>query len=261
AHGVFALRGDRYAQTTLSRSLQRDVPGSVRDYLLFLGHPRQRERWSKLDRTVREGRTQSDFFAQLGHDRELGAAFDAGMSSLSLLGSEATLASFDFSRFGTIVDVGGGRGENLATILRTAPRSRGVLFDLPEVTRGVQRERMRVESGSFFERVPAGGDAYVLKHILHDWDDERARVILGAIKRAMPRHATLVIIESVVPADARQHMAKLIDLEMLVIDGKERSEREWRTLLAGCGFTLARITPTAGPVSVLEARLSDTSDA
>jgi DNA-binding transcriptional ArsR family regulator len=268
AHGVFAQRRDgRYAQSALSHHLRREVPGSLRDYLLFLGHPRHRDHWSTLDLTVRSGHSEfaagDGFFGHLSRDRELGAVFDAGMTALSRLGGAATLASYDFSRFDVIVDIGGGRGAHLATILQEAPRTRGVVFDLPEVTAGVEPaqlalgERLRVESGSFFERVPTGGDAYILKHILHDWNDERAQAILQNVRRAMPAHGTLLIIESVVPAGPGAHLAKLIDLEMLVIDGKERTEREWRDLLARSGFTLARILPTAGPVSILEAMPTD----
>jgi hypothetical protein len=272
-YGVFALRRDgRFAQTSLSRQLRKDAPGSLRGFVLFLGHPKHRSHWSKLHDTVRNGGSDLELqygttlFEHMCRDRELGEAFDDAMTSLSQLATEATLASYDFSRFGLIVDVGGGRGAKLASILRSTPSARGVLFDLPEVTLGAApvlerlgvRDRVRIESGSFFERVPAGGDAYVLKHILHDWSDERASKILQTIRREIPRPGRLLVIEGVVPADARAHMAKLIDLEMLVIDGRERTEREFAQLFASAGFALERVVPTAGPVSVLEARPVDT---
>ncbi|MET0283665.1 MAG: methyltransferase [Polyangiales bacterium] len=261
AHGVFVERAGSYAQNALSRHLRSDVPDSLRAYLLFLGHPKHRAQWSALAQRVRGGRSERPFFDALRADRELGAVFDEGMSSLSRLGSRATEV-YDFARFTTIVDVGGGRGENLLGVLRGAPASRGVLFDLPEViAHALAHERMQVEGGSFFERVPEGGDAYVLKHILHDWADEHALAILRNVRRAMPPHGTLVLLESVVPTGAEPHLAKLIDLEMMVIDGKERSEPEWRTLLQRAGFTLEQIIETAGPVCILEARLSDTSGA
>lgn len=270
AHGVFVVRADgRFAHSELSQCLRRDVAGSLRDYLLFVGHPKQRDAWARLDLTMRAGRpAQPGLFERMAEDRELGCVFDAAMSCLSRLGSAATHASYDFSRFATIVDVGGGRGANLVAMLRVAPQARGVLFDLPEVIAEARErlaehalgERIRVDGGSFFERIPEGGDAYVLKHILHDWSDERALAILRNVRRAMGPEATLVIIESVLPEGGRAHMAQLIDLEMLVIDGKERSEREWRGLLACAGFALARIVPSAGPVSVIEARPVDTVD-
>jgi C-methyltransferase len=187
-YGVFLQRRDgRFAQTALSACLCADVPGSLRGFLLFLGHP-NRGHWSQLDQTVCAGQSDIEdrygttLFEHMCQDRELGAVFEGAMTSLSQLANQATLVSYDFSSCHTVVDVGGGHGAHLASILQAAPRARGVLFDLPEVTAGSVgllahlgvQDRVRIESGSFFERVPKGGDAYVLKHIVHDWSDERA---------------------------------------------------------------------------------------
>ncbi len=172
------------------------------------------------------------------------------------------LVAYDFTDVGTIVDVGGGHGRLLAAILQRWPQSHGILFDSESVVEGAPAvldsagvaDRCSVVGGSFFESVPAGGDAYVLKHIVHDWDDSTVLQILRKVRAAMSRSAKLLVLESVVPDDDREHLSKLIDLEMLVVaTGRERTADEYAALLRTAGFRFTRVIPTVGPTSIVEA--------
>jgi hypothetical protein len=200
-------------------------------------------------------------FEWLEDDPEFAAAFNEGMTSVSDIELEPVLAAYDFSNFGTIVDVGGGRGRLLAAILRTAPQARGILFDAQSVVAGAPvvlnaagvADRTAVVGGSFFESVPSGGDAYVLKHIVHDWDESRVLEILRNVRSAVAANTKLLVIETVIPGDDREHLSKLLDLEMLVTGtGKQRTAAEYAKLLNRVGFRNTRVIPTVGPVSVVE---------
>ena len=174
----------------------------------------------------------------------------------------AVAAAYDFSGLGTIVDVGGATGNLLATILASHAGPRGILFDLPHVVagapallrqRGVEH-RVTIDGGSFFERVPAGGDAYILSHVIHDWDEEKCLSILGHCRRAMRGDGRVLLVEMVLPAGDVPHPGKMLDMVMLTIPGgQERTEAEYGTLFEKAGLRLARVVPTASPVSVVEA--------
>jgi hypothetical protein len=161
-----------------------------------------------------------------------------------------------------VVDVGGATGNLLAAILARHAGSRGVLFDRPHVVRdapallkarGVE-ERVTIEPGDFFETVPAGGDAYVLSHVIHDWDEDQCLIILGHCRKAMKPDGRLLLVEMVIPAGDAPHPGKLLDMVMLVVaGGQERTEAEYATLLNRAGFHLSRVMPTESPVSVMEA--------
>lgn len=270
SHGIFTERRDgRYALTSMARALRRDADVSLRDAALFFGSPIHRDNWSHLVDAVRTGKPVGEalhgmsFFDQVRADRKLGTLFDNAMTSIGSLGLEPVLAAYDFTRFGTVVDVGGGDGTLLAEILRRAPRSRGVLMELPGVVESATTrladlgliDRCTIERGSFFDSVPQGGDAYLLKHVLHDWPEDDAGRILAAVRAAMKPDARLLIIELVVPENTRPHPGKFVDLEMLVnTGGRERTAAEYRKLLARFGFTLTNVIPTASPDNVLEAR-------
>ncbi|WP_067840769.1 methyltransferase [Nocardia lijiangensis] len=273
SHGIFARRRDgAYRLTPQARALCRDAPVSLRDAFLFFGSAQHRGHWSHLTDAVRTGLPVGPalngmpFFEYVQTDRELGELFDNAMTSISTLALEPLLAAHDFTRYDTIVDVGGGHGSLLAEILRRAPRSRGVLYDLPEVVvdaapglaaRGVT-DRCTVTAGSFFEAVPEGGDAYLLKHIIHDWPEKEAGQILRTLHAAMRPDARLLLVELVLPEHNRPHPGKYIDIEMLVnAGGRERTESEYRDLLARYGFTLLRVIPTVSPDNILEARPAD----
>ena len=187
--------------------------------------------------------------------------FNEGTTSASETEIEPVLAAYDFSGFGTIVDVGGGHGRLLAAILRKTPQARGILFDAESVVAGAPAvldaagvaDRTAVVGGSFFESVPSGGDAYVLKHIVHDWDESKVLEILRNVRTAMAANTKLLVIETVIPDDDREHLSKLLDLEMLVAGtGKERTAAEYAQLLSRAGFRNTRVIPTFGPASIVE---------
>jgi hypothetical protein len=170
--------------------------------------------------------------------------------------------AYDFAQFATVANVGGATGNMLAAILSHHPQPQGVLFDRPHVVRdapallaarGVSA-RVRIEPGDFFERVPAGGDAYVLSHIIHDWNEEQCLTILGHCRHVMKPGARLLIVETVLPTGDTPHQGKIQDMVMLVIPGgQERTEAEYADLLGKAGFKLTRVVPTESVVSIVEA--------
>jgi hypothetical protein len=174
----------------------------------------------------------------------------------------AVAAAYDFSGFKTVVDVGGATGNMLAAVLSRHRGPRGVLFDLPHVVRDAPAllkahgvaDRVAIESGSFFESVPSGGDAYILSHVIHDWSEAQCLTILGNCRRAMGAGGRLLIVEMVLPPGDTPHPGKLLDITMLTMPGgEERTEAEYAALLAKAGFRLQRVVPTASAVSVVEA--------
>jgi hypothetical protein len=222
--------------------------------------------WGRLLETVRTGRTAFDeafgepVFDYLAKHPGESAVFDDGMTGFSMQEAPAVAEAYDFSRFGTVVDVGGGHGHLLCTILKKYPGPKGVVFDAPHVAAGATpaiaaaglADRCRAEGGDFFKSVPAG-DAYVMKHIIHDWPDDKSAAILRNCRAAANPGAKPVLVEMVIPPGNGPSPGKLLDLEMLVIaSGKERTEAEYAALLAGAGWKLTRIVPTNAPTSVIE---------
>lgn len=182
------------------------------------------------------------------------------MTSFSSGTSLAVAESCDFSRFAKVVDIGGGHGFLLKTILSKVPAARGVLFDLPGAIEGADQaalgERIECVGGSFFDGVPQGGDCYTLKHIIHDWGDERCRAILGHIATAMVPTASVLVVEMVMPDGPEPHPAKFMDLNMLAVTegGTERTKVEFAALFASAGLELVAVHPMDSPVSIIEAR-------
>jgi C-methyltransferase len=269
--GVFRRRRDgTYALNKLADTLRTDAPVSMRAAAMFYGSPQHREYWSNLADSVRTGKAivpvllGKGFFDHLNDDVRLAALFHGAMTSISGMAEHTIVAAYDFKRCQTIVDVGGGHGRLLAAILSAAPPARGVLYDLPEVVADAPAqlrklgaaERVRVEAGSFFESVPAGADAYVLKHIIHDWPDDEAVAILNNVRAACGANATVLLAEFVIPEHDRDFPGKWGDLEMLLgVNGRERTAAEYRALLARSGLRMTRIVPTASPFSLVEAVL------
>jgi hypothetical protein len=268
SRGIFTQHADgRFGLTPMADALRADAPTSVRDIVLFFGHPYHWEHWGHLPYSVQTGRPSVDalrgkpMFEWLDDNPEFAAVFNDGMTSASDTEIEPVLAAYDFSGFNTIVDVGGGHGRLLAAILRRTPRARGILFDAESVVAGAPgaldtagvADRCAVVGGSFFEAVPTGGDAYVLKHIVHDWDESKLLEILRNVRSAMAANTKLLVIETVVPDDNREHLSKLLDLEMLVAGtGRERTAAEYAGLLRKAGFRNTRVIPTVGPASIVE---------
>ena len=188
--------------------------------------------------------------------------FDEAMANMTEAAIGPILGAYDFSSFRTVVDIGGGDASLLAAILGKHPGVKGVLFDMPRVTPKARRrieaaglaKRCEIVSGDFFESVPADGDAYILKAVIHDWDDERAATILGNCLRAMAENGRLLLIEAVIPPGNSPFFHKFMDLNMMVMTGgRERTADEYGALLKSAGFKLTRIVPTSSELSVIEA--------
>lgn len=229
--------------------------------------------WGRLLPSVRTGESArsallgTEGFDHLDRDPGAAAVFNAALVELSRLTCASVVRAYDFSALGRIVDVGGGYGELLVTILRACPDAAGVVFDRPHAIEGARRyvaeaglaARCECVAGDFFQAVPAGGDGYILQSVLHDWDDERGRRILDNCRRAMGADGRLLLVEHVVPerlevTAAHQAVARS-DLHMLVALGaKERTAAEFRDLLDSAGFRMTRVVPAAGFFSVIEAR-------
>src|ERR1700761_7940137 len=268
--GVFRRRRDgRYELNSLARTLCSDAKPSMAWAAQFYGSPEQRERWTLLAESIRTGKSvvpvlhgkeSFDYFAEDPRHADL---FNRTMASISELTDASVAAGYDFSAYPTIIDVGGGHGPLLATILATAPGSQGVLYDIPAVVADTPKilcekaiaNRVRIEEGSFFDSVPAGGDAYVLKNIIHDWPDEKAVQILRNVRAAAGPRATVLLVELVIPNHDRDFPGKWVDLEMLLnLGARERTTAEYRDLLSQAGFQMTRVVQTASPPSVVEAR-------
>jgi hypothetical protein len=268
--GVVAeLENRQFALTPLSELLRSDVPGSLRGWATMVGMPFHRYPWTDLYETVLTGESAFDrvhgtkVFDYLAEHPEDAAIFDAAMTSISTNESVSIAKAYDFSRFNTIVDVGGGRGGLLAAILSANPHLQGVLFDVPTVVAGIDDElaaaevvgRCEVVSGDFFDSVPDGADAYLLSAIIHDWDDDQAVQILRTCRAAMTDRACVLLAEIVLPGGPAPSMGKLADLEMLVMTagGRQRTEAELRALLGRAGLRLTRTIPSTSMVSLVEA--------
>jgi hypothetical protein len=265
--GIFKETDDRlFALTPAGSLLRSDSPNSLRAAAIFFGDHRHWTLWSKLLDAVMTGRPirrdDEDAFAQRAvSDPEGAAIFNSAMSALTAPVHSGVLAAYDFGALRTIVDVGGGQGALIASILTRYASLRGVLFDIPAVIEGAMarihadglESRCRLEAGDFFKAVPSGGDAYILKWIIHDWDDMRSRSILSTCRMAMDHGAKLLIIERVLPnrADVESTPAlapAFADLNMMVLTpGRERTESEYRILLEATGFRTTKLIPTGPP--------------
>jgi O-methyltransferase/methyltransferase family protein len=269
SRGIFRERRDgRYELNSLSDTLRSDARVSMKSAARFYGSQEQRERWTLLVNSIRTGNAVvaalrgKESFEYFAENPELAALFNQTMTSISALTDATVAAGYDFSVYPTIVDVGGGHGPLLATILAAAPASRGVLSDLSTVVADAPNllrerdvaDRVRIEEGSFFDSVPRGGDAYVLKNIIHDWPDEKAIQILRNVRAAADPQATLLLVELVIPRHNRDFPGKWADLEMMLnLGARERTAAEYRDLLSQAGFRMTRVVQTASPLSVVEA--------
>ena len=266
--GIFAeVRPGCYGLTPLADCLRDDRPDSARPSAILYG---EEYRWAIDDLlwSVRTGESAFEqaqeipFFAYLERHPEVGARFDRNMSGRFAARNGAVAAAYDFAPIATLVDLGGGEGGLLRAILTAHPAPRGVLFDRPPVIERVRdcpadpslNGRLELAGGDFFEVVPPGADGYLLAAILHDWNDARATAILRTVRRAIAPGGRLLLVEEVLPPGNVPSPGKFLDLMMLVlVGGKERTAEEFRALLAGAGFALTGIVPTAAGPSVIEA--------
>jgi hypothetical protein len=269
AHGVFAETAPgRFGLTPMAALLRQGAPGSLHPVAVWCGSVAYRV-FGALEHSVRTGEPAFDhlfgmeFFAYLESHPETGALFDAFMARQTAAVAATLPRAYDFSDVGTLVDVGGGRGELLAAVLGAHPGVRGVLYDRPAV---IERARAALEAagladrvtpvgGDLAEWVPPGGDAYLLKSIVHSAPDDEAAGWLGNCRRAMGGRAKLLLVEFVLPEGNEPHPGKLMDVLMLAgtHGGRERTAAEFATLLERAGFRLARIVPTESMYSVVEA--------
>jgi O-methyltransferase domain/Dimerisation domain len=257
----------RFALTPLSECLRSDAVGSVAPMAVFFGHPDYWQAWGDLRHSVQTGEYafrhvhgMSPWEYRVRHP-ETGAVFDRAMTGLSRAGDNAALAAYDFGRFGSVVDVGGGQGAFLAALLAKQQGTQGVLFDQAHVVAQAQpvleaagvADRCRVEAGSFFESIPEGGDAYVMKHVLVDWEDDDALAILRTCRRAIGADKRMLVIEPIITQGHESAAAKLLDVAVLVSPGgKLRTRDELGTLFGATGFRLSSIYPTSAGEYVVE---------
>jgi hypothetical protein len=260
--GVFEWKDGAWGHSEASRFLRSDHPGSLRDYVRMLGLPIFWGAFEDLEYSLRTGqsafakRHEGGVFAYFANHPEDSRIFDAAMTSKSHRDIAAILPAYDFSQFGTIADIAGGRGHLLRAILKQSPQTQGILFDQPHVVAEVKpdkEEKLTVIGGNFFTDSMPKADAYVLMNIIHDWADEESIKILGAIRKHMPAHAKVLLVETVVPATAGPHLSKELDIVMMVLPGgKERTQEEYAALGAKCSLRLQRVVATQSPYSILE---------
>lgn len=264
ANGLFAEDGERrFALTALSEPLRTGVPGSVMTSVKMITGDYFMRPFANLMYSVQTGKT--NIFEYLSTRPEDGSMFSDLMVGFHGPETAAVAAAYDFSGVGTIADVGGATGNMITTILAKNPEMKGLIYDLPHNeadaaalvgSRGMA-ERAKFEAGNFFESVPAGYDAYLMSHIIHDWSEEQCLTILTNCRRAMGSKSRLLIVEFVLPPGNVFHMGKMTDMIMLAIPGgEERTEQQYRELLAKAGFRLERVVPTNSAASVVEAFLA-----
>jgi hypothetical protein len=260
AHGVFESSPAGYSHNAASRLLRSDHPESLRSYVRMNGMPAFWGRYAELATAARTGRPAVDWrglLAYLEQHPDEAQIFNAAMVAKSRAVLPTVIEAYDFSRFGVIADIGGGRGHLLAAVLDRAPRARGILFELPHVAADAERARsarIEIAAGDFFESELPAADLYLLMDLLHDWRDEDAARILAAVRRAAPAHARLLIIETLVPEAPGPHCGKTLDLIMLAVTGgRERTRAQHAALLERAGFRLERVLPTRSEYSLVEA--------
>jgi hypothetical protein len=265
--GVFTETEGRIGQTPLSDNLRSDASGSLRAWAMQIGQDYFWNSWGHLLDSVRTGNPAfREIYGMTAWEYraanpEANAIFNAAMTGLSSGVVEALVAAYDFSTTRVLVDVAGGEGALLAAILVANPHLRGILFDLPHVVatarplleRAGVSDRCDIVSGSFFERVPQGGDAYILKNIVHDWDDASSVSILRRCRAAIDDGGRLLLVEQVLKGANEPDSAKFADLVMLVmLGGRERNAEEFQDLCLSAGFRQTNIIPTVSPYSIIE---------
>lgn len=259
-------RSQKFELTTLGQPLQSGVPGSLRSMVLTLGEVHYKA-WGQLCKSVRTGHPGfrrvfgSEMFEFLERNSDAGNIFNLAMTDFSAFVAHAVLLSYDFSKIKSILDVGGGYGKLLTSILEVYPDLQGVLVDLPAVISIASEyieslachDRCAAVAGNFLESLPLGADLYLLSGVVHDWGNQEAERILKNCRNAMRSNGTVLVVECIVPEGNEPSFSKLLDLNMMVMTGgRERTEREFRELFEAAGLTLNRIIQTVSPLSILE---------
>jgi hypothetical protein len=270
AVGVFEeTEPNVFGLTPMGETLRTDVEGSLRPLAVCMGGQCNWQAWGDILHSIKTGESAFEhvfgtgFFQHLDRHPDNAKMFVEAMNCCSSLYNEAVVAAYDFSRLGKVVDIGGGQGKLVTGILKANPATHGILFDTPTQTPGAQRlfeqeeiaDRCEAMTGDFLEAVPEGGDAYLLKHIIHDWDDQRAIEILKNCHRSMSKDARLLLIEEIITDASEFAPAKVLDIQqMLMPGGRERTEEEYRKLLEAAGFELTAVIPTRSSLSIIESK-------
>ncbi len=270
-NGVVSRKGQRsYQLAAAGELLRREAAGSLAAALEWISDPLHLSLYSNLQESVETGKTTFDavygepFFdwASRSENSEEAAVFNNAMTGISQMCIPAFLEAYPFGSFAKVVDVGGGHGAVLRAILKAHSGVRGTLAEMPPlvpaaeaaIARDGLTDRCEAVACNFFAAVPAGGQLYFMKNIVHDWADEPALQLLRNIRAVIPANGTLVLAEAVLDDSPAPHLGKLLDIEMMAfVGGKERTGEEFRELLAAGGFALQRIVPTRSPLSLLEA--------
>ena len=268
SHGLFQeTKNGEFDHTPLSSALRSNVEGSFRAAAQLFHHEFQA--WNGLDHAVRTGKPGFDavfgrpLFEHIAAHPELGPLLDAGMTCMHGYETAAMIEAYDFGAVRVLADIGGGNGSLIGAVLQRYPQMRGILFDLGHVVARAKEslkkydvaDRCQVIEGSFFETVPAGADAYLFRHIIHDWTDEQSVQILSHCRRVIPKDGRLLLVECVVPAGNEPSLSKDFDMTMMIFPGgAERTESEFQSLLKQADFELTSVTPTTTMVSVVEGR-------
>ncbi|MGA1236684.1 MAG: methyltransferase [Limisphaerales bacterium] len=271
AFGFFTEHPHRtFANNPNSELLRTGVPGSLRAMARWLGEENSWwKAWGHLSYSLRTGQSAAEItfgsnaFEFMTRNPRVNSIFQAAMSDFSSMTARAVCQAYDFTGINHIVDVGGGHGYLLSSILDKVPQATGTLFDLPEVIENADPtlkatgnfNRITKAGGNFLDGVPANADAYIMKHIIHDWDDPRCVKILQHCKNGLRPNGRILIVEQVLSDAPESAFAKVLDLEMLVITpgGRERTAEDFQHLLNKAGLHLSRIVPTESPVCIIEA--------
>jgi len=263
AHRIFAVNGEAFTHTPASRLLRTDHPHSMRAFVRMFGLRAFWDTQGELQHSVRTGRVAAEkvlpngYYGYLATDPEASAIFNAAMAAKAHGQVAGVLAAYDFSIFGTIGDIGGGRGHLLRAILDAVPNAHGVLFDLPRVIEEasslVSLGRLRLRAGDFFKDALPTCDGYIVMEVIHAFGDADAVRILRAIRQAAPPKAKLLVIEQMIPDNSEPHWAKTLDIHMLaLLGGRQRSRQEYGALLDRAGFAFEREINTGAGVAILE---------
>ena len=266
--GIFKEESEGwFSLTPTAELLRHDHPESKKAFATLSGALYQA--WGNIEYAVKTGNQsfketyKMPLFEFLTRNPEQGKIFDAAMTGIHGGETGPMLDAYDFSAFKTVADIGGGNGLTLSVLLTRYPQMKGILFDLPDVVKRSEANikksalapRCALTGGDFFKAVPQA-DAYVLRHIIHDWPDDQAVVLLKNCRAAMNKGGKVLIVENVIPADNSPHFGKWLDLMMLVIGGKERTEQEYKILLRQAGLKMTRVIPTALEISIVEGTTS-----
>lgn len=268
--GVFREAGPRrFALTPAAEALRSDVSGSIRDMAIWISDPLHLRVYAEMMQSIKTGKTTFDhvigqpIFEYFPTDTEESEVFNHAMTCFSEMVTPAVLEAYDFSGIGTLMDVAGGHGALLRAILNKYPTMRGVVIDLDHVVEGARQlpenqalaHRCEFLPADFFAAVPSHADAIIMKHIIHDWDDDKACTILRNCRKALTGkpNTKVMLVEAVISSDDTPQLGKFIDLEMLAFaGGRERTEEEFRRLFAAAGLRLTRVVQTSSPICIVE---------